>query len=237
LRHVNFGNAYDDKEIAQAIERAGLQANHAPGTIEEQVAEKLSQGKVVARFNGAMEYGPRALGNRSILYQPGDPSVNDWLNELLRRTEFMPFAPSSLFEKADELYKRTEGATNTARFMTITFSCKPRMAKTCAGVVHVDNTARPQLVRREDNPSYYRIIEEYFKRTGVPTIINTSFNIHEEPIVRSPDDAIRAFLDSKLDYLAMGDFLIKGPGGSMGVRKKWEGKSKWGRPVKSPTSQ
>ncbi|HEY7728237.1 MAG TPA: carbamoyltransferase C-terminal domain-containing protein, partial [Candidatus Eisenbacteria bacterium] len=187
--------------------------------------------------NGRMEYGPRALGNRSILYQPGDPSVNDWLNELLRRTEFMPFAPSSLAEASDELYDGVDGAEDTARFMTITFHCKPYMVNHCGGVVHVDGTARPQVVRECDNSSYYRIIKEYRTRTGVPVIVNTSFNIHEEPIVRSPDDAIRAFLDSALDYLAIGDFMVRGPVGSEATRKKWEGKSKWGRRIDSPTSR
>jgi len=237
LRDVYFGHEYGDSEIEAAIRRTGLEAKHLPGRIEETVAEHLSTGKVVARFNGRMEYGPRALGNRSILYQPGDPSVNDWLNELLRRTEFMPFAPASLVEATDRLYERAEGAMDAARFMTITFHCKPWMAERCAGVVHVDGTARPQIVSREENPSYYKIIEEYAKRTGVPVIINTSFNIHEEPIVRTPDDAIRAFLDSGLDYLAIGDHLVTGPVGSYATRKKWEGKSKWGRRIDSPTSR
>jgi carbamoyltransferase len=237
LKDVYLGNEYGEQEITEAAKRAGLPFSHHPGSIETEIAERLSRGKVVARFSGRMEYGPRALGNRSILYQPGDPTVNDWLNELLRRTEFMPFAPSSLAEASRDLYETPDGALDTARFMTITFHCKPWMVERCAGVVHVDNTARPQVVRREDNPSYHRIIEEYRKRTGVPVIINTSFNIHEEPIVRSPDDAIRAFLDSALDFLALGDFLVEGPVGSFATRKKWEGKSKWGRAVQSPTSR
>jgi carbamoyltransferase len=184
-----------------------------------------------------MEYGPRALGNRSILYQAGDPSVNDWLNELLKRTEFMPFAPVALCEHADSLFVGTKGALDTARFMTMTFQCTPWMADRCGGVVHVDNTARPQLVRREDNPAYYRIIEEYGRRTGVPVVINTSFNVHEEPIVRSPDDAIRAFFDSALDYLAIGRFLVKGPVGSAPTRRRWEGQSKWGRARHAATAR
>jgi carbamoyltransferase len=237
LKDVYFGNAYGEKEIDAAIRGAGLQATLHPGDVEATIADKLAEGKVVARFNGRMEYGPRALGNRSILYQPGDPTVNDWLNELLKRTEFMPFAPSCLYEAADQLFENPKGALDTARFMTITFHCNPWMTERCAGVVHVDNTARPQLVRQADNTSYYRIIDEYRKRTGVPVIINTSFNIHEEPIVRSPDDAIRAFLDSALDYMAIGNFLIEGPVGSFATRKKWEGKSKWGRAVSSPTSR
>lgn len=237
LADVYLGTAYGEPEIVEAVRGAGLEAVHRPGAIEVAVAELLAAGKVVARHSGRMEYGPRALGNRSILYQPGDPSVNDWLNELLRRTEFMPFAPSSLHEATGELYQNATGAVDTARFMTITFHCTPWMAERCAGVVHVDNTARPQIVRQEDNPSYHRIIDEYRKRTGVPVIINTSFNIHEEPIVRTPDDAIRAFLDSALDYLALGDVLVKGPTGSFATRKKWEGRSKWGRAIHAPTSR
>jgi carbamoyltransferase len=119
----------------------------------------------------------------------------------------------------------------------MTFHCTPWMSERCGGVVHVDETARPQLVRREDNPAYYRIIEEYGRRSGVPVLINTSFNVHEEPIVRSPQDAIRAFLDSGLDYLAIGPFLVKGPAGSQAVRQKWEGRSKWGRPQFSATAR
>jgi carbamoyltransferase len=165
----------------------------------------------VARFNGGMEYGPRALGNRSILYQPNDPSVNDWLNDALQRTEFMPFAPATLWEAADQCYEDVEGARNTARFMTITFPCTPWMRRHCAGVVHVDGTARPQLVRYEDNPSFYRIIDEYRRLTGIPSIINTSFNMHEEPIVCTPSDAIRAFELGHLDYLAIGSHIAENP--------------------------
>jgi carbamoyltransferase len=237
LDGVYLGNEYGEQEIAAAVRAAGLEASHHPGAVEPAIAERLAQGKVVARFNGRMEYGPRALGNRSILYQPGDPSVNDWLNELLRRTEFMPFAPSSLYEHSDQLYRDASGALDTARFMTITFHCTEWMQERCSGVVHVDRTARPQAVREQDNPSYYRIIDEYRKRTGVPVVINTSFNIHEEPIVRTPEDAVRAFLDSALDYLAIGDLLVPGPVGSRDTRKKWEGKSKWGLALHSPTSR
>ena len=237
LGDVYLGTGYDEAQIVRAIEAAGLPATHHPGTVEDEVAAQLARGKVVARFSGRMEYGPRALGNRSILYQPGDPSVNDWLNELLRRTEFMPFAPSSLYEAADDLYLAVQGAEDTARFMTMTFHCQPEMRERCGGVVHVDGTARPQLVRREDNPSYWAIIDGYRRRTGMPTVINTSFNIHEEPIVRSPEDAIRAFLDSTLDFLAIGDFLVQGPVGSAATRRKWQGRSKWGHAAPSPTSR
>jgi len=238
LETVYLGTGYDEREIAETLQKAGLEFQHLPGTLESEVAAKLAEGKVVARFNGPMEYGPRALGNRTILYQPGDPTVNDWLNELMNRTEFMPFAPAVLADECDRLFTNASGAHDTARFMTITFHCTPWMQERCSGTVHVDATARPQLVRPEDNPSYHRIIQEYHQRTGVPVVINTSFNVHEEPIVRSPEDALRAFLDSSLDYLAMGDFLAVGPQSSEPVRRKWQDRpSKWGRATHAATAR
>jgi len=208
--HVYLGREFSDEEVRRALETEGVSfENHE--NIEGEIAKLLAQGYVVARFNGRMEYGPRALGNRSILYQPTDPKVNDWLNEGLKRTEFMPFAPSTLVEDANLCFQGVQGAEDTARFMTITFDCTEWMKETCKGVVHIDGTARPQLVSHEDNPSYYRIISEFKELTGLGTIINTSFNIHEEPIVCTPGDAIRAFKIGHLDYLAIGPFLAKSP--------------------------
>jgi carbamoyltransferase len=208
LDDVYLGPAYSDAAIERALRRESVEFSR-PDDLEGEIALLLTQGAVVARFDGRMEYGPRALGNRSILYQPNDPSVNDWLNKALRRTEFMPFAPSTLEEEAHRCYRGVGGAERTARFMTITFDCTDWMKERCPGVVHVDGTARPQLVRRQDNPGYYRIIEEYRRLTGTPAIINTSFNMHEEPIVCSPEDAIRAFKLGHLDYLAIGGFLAR----------------------------
>ncbi len=207
---VYYGRGYSTAEIERALTSDGL-AFSRPACIETEIARLLAEGYVVARFDGRMEYGPRALGNRSILYQPADPSVNDWLNDRLQRTEFMPFAPSTVMECAEEFYENVEVAREAARFMTVTYGCTARMKDTCPGVVHVDGTARPQLVRREDNPSYHRIIDAFGKLTGVPTIINTSFNMHEEPIVCSPQDAIRAFRLGHLDYLAIGNCLVPSP--------------------------
>lgn len=123
----------------------------------------------------------------------------------------MPFAPSVLAEEAERCFENIEGAERTAQFMTITFDSTPWMKENCPGVVHIDGTARPQLVRREDNPKYYRIIQEYYEITGLPVVINTSFNMHEEPIVCSPEDAVRAFQLGHLDYLAIGPFLARNP--------------------------
>lgn len=210
LDDVYLGPSYTEGAIARALEPAAVEF-WQPDDLEGEIARLLSEGAVVARFDGRMEYGPRALGNRSILYQATDPTVNDWLNEALVRTEFMPFAPATLQEDAERLYHNVKGAERTARFMTITFQCTDLMKRHCPGVVHLDGTARPQLVRRADNPKYFRIIQEYRRLTGLPAIINTSFNMHEEPIVCSPEDAIRAFQLGHLDYLAMGGFLARNP--------------------------
>jgi carbamoyltransferase len=208
LSDVYFGPRYGERDIESAIVKAGLHAVYVHD-IERKIAELLAQGHAVARFDGRMEYGPRALGNRSILYQATDPSVNDWLNRRLKRTEFMPFAPVTLEEFADHCYENLDGARDPAKFMTITFDCTNWMKKHCPAVVHVDGTARPQLIDRWTNPSYYRILDEYRQLTGLPSVINTSFNMHEEPIVCSPDDAIRAFTDGHLAYLAMGNYLLE----------------------------
>jgi len=221
LPHVYLGTDLGERECEEELRSANLKFER-PADLAAHVADLLCEDKVVARATGRMEYGPRALGNRTVMFQPNDPSVNDWLNELLQRTEFMPFAPASTWESTDQLYVNAAGGMDTARFMTTTFHCTRWMHEHCSGVVHLDGTARPQLVRREDNPSFYEIIEEYGKRTGVPVIINTSFNIHEEPIVRTAHDAVRAFIDSKLDYLQLGPFVAAGPVGSAAVREKWQ---------------
>jgi carbamoyltransferase len=158
-----------------------------------------------------MEYGPRALGNRSVLYPAREPEVNQWLNKQLGRTEFMPFAPACLAEEAPRLFKNLSGCEKTAEFMTITFDCTDEMKQHSPAAVHVDGTARPQLVRPDRNPSFYRVLKAYHARTGIPVLINTSFNMHEEPIIGSPADAVRAFLLGNLDYLAAGPFLVPHP--------------------------
>ena len=208
LENLYLGPEYSEKEILKELKSYDLKFTYEDN-IERKGAELLSEGKIVARFHGRMEYGPRALGNRSILFQTTDKTVNNWLNKKLKRTEFMPFAPVTLSEFSEKCYKNIKGAEFTAKFMTITFECTDYMKKVSPSVVHVDGTARPQFLSREDNPSFYRILENYYKITGIPSLINTSFNMHEEPIVCSPDDAIRSFIESGIDYLAIEKFLIK----------------------------
>ena len=211
LSDVYLGSGLRDSEIADALTEHGVLPQQLDGSIEDRVAELLADGYTVARVNSRMEYGPRALGNRSILYQPGDRSVNDWLNSNLKRTEFMPFVPSVLYEDRHTCFEGVDGAEHTAEFMTITFQCKPWMHEAMGGVVHLDGTARPHLVRRDRNPSFHRIISSFKDITGLPAVINTSFNMHEEPIVCTAADSVRAFLAAKMDYLAIGPYLVQHP--------------------------
>src|SRR5215207_1071779 len=210
LQNVYFGTRYGDDEIGKSIDKFGFEAKYE-SNITDVIAKLLSEGRVVARFTGKMEYGPRALGHRSILYQTTDSSINDWLNAHLLRTEFMPFAPATLQEYADECFEGLNGARDSARYMTITFNCTEKMRAQSPGVVHVDGTARPQILDPDTAPDFYKIAVAYHKLTGIPSLINTSFNMHGEPIVCTPEDALRSFNEGKLDYLAIGNWLVINP--------------------------
>ena len=204
-----LGPEFTEDQLKQALQNAGIRPLR-PQNIAGTIAELLAGGKIVARFDGAMEYGPRALGNRSILYPATDPAVNTWLNQKLGRTEFMPFAPLTLIEHCDTRFTNIRRLLFPARFMTITCDCTELMRRESPAAVHVDGTARPQILSNAENPGLHDILTAYYEMTGIPTVINTSFNMHEEPIVCTPEDAIRAFRKSKLDYLALGPFLIAG---------------------------
>jgi carbamoyltransferase len=210
LPDVYLGPQYTQRQMEAAVEAADLAARSEPA-IHATVARLLAEGAVVARFTGRMEYGPRALGHRSILYQTTDASVNEWLNDQLNRTEFMPFAPATLAPHATECFSDIGGAEDPARFMTITFDCSAQMRATSPGVVHVDGTARPQIIDADTAPDLHAILTAYHQLTGIPSLINTSFNMHGEPIVCSPQDAVRSFQQGGLDYLAMGNLLVANP--------------------------
>ena len=210
IRDAYLGPSFTDAEIRAALDQQGLKYSQ-PAQLAKEVAKRIHAGEVIGRFDGRMEYGPRALGNRSVLYHAREPAVNQWLNQRLGRTEFMPFAPVTLWEARERCYVNLEGAEHAAEFMTITFDCTDWMRQNCPAAVHVDGTARPQLIRREINPGYHEVLTEYEKLSGIPTLINTSFNMHEEPIVCSPQDAIRAFLAGRIDGLAIGPFFVEHP--------------------------
>lgn len=210
LNNVYLGHQYSHEQIRDALTIAGLEY-YISSVVEEDIAEILANNLIVARFNGAMEFGPRSLGNRSILASTTDASINTRLNNLLRRTEFMPFAPVTMIEYADRMYPDLKGLEKCTTFMTVATTCSEEMKRCSPAVVHVDGTARPQVLERTVNESYYRILEHYYHLTGVPSLVNTSFNLHGEPIVCSPMDAIYSFIEGAIDYLAIADFLVPHP--------------------------
>mgnify|MGYP000944423709 CR=1 FL=1 len=218
IKDVYWGPSYSNSEIKSALDAAGLRYEQ-PKNLAFEIARRIHAGEVIGRCDGRMEYGPRALGNRSVLYHAKEPGVNQWLNKRLGRTEFMPFAPVTLWEAREKCYVGLAGGEHAAEFMTLTFDCTEWMRTNCPAAVHVDGTARPQLVKRDVNPGYYDILKEYEKLSGLPTLINTSFNMHEEPIVCSPSDAIRAFLLGRIDGLAMGPFFVPNPERGEGAKR------------------
>jgi carbamoyltransferase len=206
LENVFLGKQYSKKEVKRSLQNARLKYRKITN-MERKIALLIAKGKIVARFNGKMEYGPRALGNRSILAQATKREINNTLNQKLNRTEFMPFAPV-IIDKFAEKYILSSKKTNfSSKFMTISFNATQHMKKKCPAAVHVDGTTRPQVLNKKDNEGLYKIIKEYYKITNIPVIINTSFNAHEEPIVMSPEDAINSFLKSDLDFLAIENYL------------------------------
>ena len=208
LRTIYLGSQESDAEISSVLSESGLPYVHV-SNISDRVADLLAKGHVVARFEGRMEFGPRALGNRSILYHPIDPSVNEWLNQRLSRSEFMPFAPATLEESAESCFDDLAGGRQAAYFMTMTFNCTRQMKDEAPATVHVDGTARPQIVSPVRHKQLYEIVDGYRRRTGRSSVINTSFNLHEEPIVCTINDALRALTASRLPYLAAGNFLVE----------------------------
>jgi len=170
------------------------------------VAELLAQGKIIGWFQGRMEFGPRALGSRSILADPRDPEMNTKVNNAVKFREWWrPFAPSFKKEAASEYL---ESATDSP-FMILTAQVRPEKRAIIPAVTHVDGSARPQTVEKETNPLYWRLIDEFGKRTGVPVIMNTSFNLRGEAIVHTPTDAVRTFFSSGTDALCIGSFLVE----------------------------
>lgn len=208
LKHVYLGPAYSDQDIEVALQDTGLKYERVRQP-EQEVAQFIADGKIVGRYNGALEWGPRALGNRSILVQPTDKAINEQLNERLHRTEFMPFAPTILQEYARDYLVGYRESDYAARYMTVTYHIKPSLIPNIAAAVHVDGTARPQVLYQADNPSFHKILMHYYHLTGIPAVINTSFNMHEEPIVNTPEDAIRAYCAGAVDVLSLGSYIVQ----------------------------
>jgi carbamoyltransferase len=205
MRHGYWGSCFGDEGIESALRTYKLQYTRLSDPAAT-AAELLSQGKILGWFQGRMEFGPRALGSRSILADPRDPEMNAKVNNAVKFREWWrPFAPSLKKEAAGEYL---ESATDSP-FMILTAQVRPEKRNVVPAVTHVDGSARPQTVEKEINPLYWRLIDEFEKHTGVPVVMNTSFNLRGEAIVHSPTDAIRTFFSSGMDALVIGSFLVE----------------------------
>jgi carbamoyltransferase len=180
----------------------------ATDDIMEKTVELLRADKVVGLFTKGMEYGPRALGARSILITPRDASINHTVNLRLNRSEFMPFAPYVRAERADDVFVIPPSSRAAMSYMTITCDVRPEWRDKIPAVVHVDGTARPQIIHRAENPFYYDILHRFEQATGLPCLVNTSFNAHEEPIINRPQEALQALYENRIDYLVADDVIV-----------------------------
>lgn len=204
-----LGPAFNRRDILAAVKTAGLRARRSKAPAQD-AAEMIAAGKIVAWFQGRMEFGPRALGNRSLLADPRRPDMRDILNQRIKhREDFRPFAPSVLAERADEWFELGRHSTSD-EFMLFACPVKPDRHNRIPAIVHKDGSARLHLVRRQSNPRFHALISCFAARTGVPVVINTSFN-DSEPIVCTPADAIVTFRKSGIDALFMDDVYLMAP--------------------------
>lgn len=199
-----LGPSYTERELARTLERHGLRYNE-PADVAELAATELAQSRMVAWFQGAAETGPRALGNRSILADPRDPSVSERLNsEVKRRAPFRPFGPSVLAERLEEFF--VDGVP--APYMSFAVGVRPERRSEIPAVTAHDGSARIHTVGSDHNPRFRRLIETFEQRTKIPMVLNTSFNV-QEPMVCTPDDAVRTFLRSGLETLVLGPYVVQ----------------------------
>ena len=204
MEEVYWGPEFSEGDAMDALHTFKL-PSHVTPDLEAVVASELAQGKIIGWFQGRMEFGPRALGNRSILADPRRAEMKDLVNDSIKfRESWRPFAPSCLAEAASDYF---EGCRE-APYMIVTYEVKPEKRGVIPAVTHVDNSARVQTVTRSANPRYYRLIEAFGRQTGVPVIMNTSFNLKGEPIVCTPQDALKTFYSSGLDFLVLGDRIV-----------------------------
>ena len=204
--HNYWGPEFSDKEIKEVMDKYKV-AYSRHRDIEAKVAKLLAEGKLVGWFQGRMEFGQRALGNRSILADPRNVKSKDLVNKAVKyRESFRPFAPSVLAECADD-YFYTHSKEKVS-FMEKVYKVKEDKRGLIPAVVHVDGSGRLQTVSKSVNPRFYNLIVEFKNISGIPIVLNTSFNLNGEPIVCSPTDAIRTFISCGLDYLAIGNYLV-----------------------------
>lgn len=206
MRDAYLGPGFDNQELETALKEAGLPyRSYDPSALVDEVAQRIAAGAIVGWFQGRTEWGPRALGNRSILAHPGLPHMKDTLNARIKHREwFRPFAPSILEERLGEYFEHD----HPSPFMLHVYRIKESKRELLPAVNHVDNSGRLQSVSRNENPLYYDLICAFERRTGLPVLLNTSFN-ENEPIVNTPREAIDCFMRTKMDVLALGSFLVE----------------------------
>lgn len=212
LETAYLGMEYSDDEIEKELARIPISMGcHVRKATPSEVASILASGDVVARFCGRGEFGPRALGNRSILADPRNPNVVRNINEMIKQRDFwMPFAASILAERVDDYIINPKKLSG--RYMTIAFDSTPLGQKHLPSGLHpYDQTCRPQVVSKDDNPGYHELLSEFEKQTGVGALLNTSFNLHGEPIVATPENAISTFERSGLGHVLLGNWLVSKP--------------------------
>ena len=211
MRHAFTGPGYVDDACAAAVAAAGLESELlSDDTLFPLVAERIAAGDVVGWFQGRMEFGPRALGHRSIVADPRRADMKDILNARIKQREpFRPFAPSLLAEAVSDWFEQGY----TSPFMLMVYKTRPEKRALIPAVNHVDDTGRLQTVERDVEPRYYRLIEEFGKLTGVPIVLNTSFN-ENEPIVTTPGDAVDCFMKTQMDLLVLGNRVVQRPAGA-----------------------
>jgi carbamoyltransferase len=205
-----WGNATTDRVIEETLAEYPVQFEKLNDP-SEAIADCLVQKQVLGLFNGRMEYGPRALGHRTIMAEPTDPTMMDWLNKRLERTEFMPFAPIILEEDAPQYFENFDAGRLASRFMTLCFNVTDYGKKMAPGIVHKDGTARPQIVNATHNTYVYNALKAYKAKSGLALGINTSFNKHEEPIVCHPRDAVQELLRGGVDVLFLENYQVQKP--------------------------
>lgn len=209
---VLLDRVYYGRDYTNAIDgtmKSSSQVQQLNGSSVSLAAKLMSEGQIGAIYTGRMEFGPRALGARSIIASPEKESINGSLNERLERTEFMPFAPYVMEEDARDVFHVTDANELACQFMTITCLVKDKWRDKIPAVVHVDGTARPQIIKRELNPLYYDILKEFKAVTGLPVLVNTSFNAHEEPIINTPNECLKALLDKRVDFIVTQESVYK----------------------------
>jgi carbamoyltransferase len=212
MDHAYWGKSYGDDEIRTFLTTENIPHQYIgdDSKLLDATVDRLRSGKVIGWYQGRFEWGPRALGNRSIIADPGNPHMKDIVNTKIKfREPYRPFAPSVLAECTENYFELPNATSHyPARYMLYVVPVKPEKRSALPAITHVDGTGRLQTVFREHSPRYYSLIERFGQATGLPVILNTSFNLKGEPIVTTPANAFHTYSASEMDTLVLGNFII-----------------------------